>query len=118
MGVAFADGFYIDKIGADPKPFRVRFESETPPGEDFCGFLRAVAETTDQSTDTRAKVLAYVTANPWRSTGEVDKAVKVASGEASRYLHELEIAGLVVRATGSAAKAKNRSPNACLWGPP
>ena len=57
-------------------------------------------------------------ANPWRTTGEVDKGVKVATGEAARYLAELEAAGLVVRATGAEAQARGRSFNACLWGPP
>jgi hypothetical protein len=37
------------KVGADPKPFRVRFESETPSGQGFQGYIRAVADTDDES---------------------------------------------------------------------
>ena len=36
------------KAGSDPQPFKVRFESETPSGQGFRGFLRAVAETADE----------------------------------------------------------------------
>jgi hypothetical protein len=106
------------KVGSDPKPFRIRFESETPPGQGFRGYLRAIAETTDEATDTRAKVLAYVKANPWLTTGEIDKGIHVATGEAARYLAELEAAGLVARITGAEAKARGRAFNASLWGLP
>lgn len=106
------------KMGSDPKPFKVRFESGTPAGEGFKDFLRAVAETTDEVTDTRSRVLAFVRSNPWSATSEVDKGVRLATGEAIRYLTELEAAGLVARATGDEARVRGRSPNACLWGPP
>lgn len=106
------------KGGSDPKPFRVRFESETPAGQGFRGFLRAIAETTDEGADLRSRILDYVTANPWQTTGEVDKGVHVATGEAARHLAQLEAAGLVVRVTGAEAKAKGRAHNAVLWGRP
>jgi hypothetical protein len=105
------------KFGADPKPFRVRFESETPPGQGFRGFLRAVAETTDEASDTRSRVLAYVRENPWSATSEVDRGAKLGTGEAARYLAELEAGGLVVHITGTEAKARGRAHNALLWGP-
>jgi len=103
------------KIDADPKPFRVRFESETPAGQGFRGFLRVVAETTDEATDARSRVLAFVKANPWKTTGEADKGAKLGTGEAAGYLAQLEAAGVVVSVTGPAAKARGRSANAVLW---
>lgn len=106
------------KLGGDPKPFRVRFDSETPGGQGFRRFLRAVAETTDEATDARSRVLAYVRANPWRATSEVDKGAKVGTGEAANYLAQLEAAGLIVSVTGAEAQARGRSHNACLWGLP
>ena len=39
------------KIGSDPKPFRVRFESATGAGEPFRHFLRPVAETVSEQQD-------------------------------------------------------------------
>ncbi len=105
------------KLGSDPKPFRVRFESETPPGEGFRGYLRAVAETTDEATDARARILSFVRANPWSTTAEVDKAAHVATGESARYLADLEAAGILVHVTGAEAKARGRAFNARLWGP-
>lgn len=104
------------KVGADPKPFRVRFDSETPSGQGFRGFLRAVAESTDEATDARSRVLAYVREHPWASTAEVDRGARLCTGEASRYLGELEAAGVLSRATGEDARTRGRSANAVLWG--
>lgn len=104
------------KTSADPKPFRVRFESETPSGQGFRGYLRALAETAEEDTVIRDTVLGYVQAHPWSSTAEVDKGAKVRTGEAARYLAQLQAAGLVASATGEHAKARGRSPNAVLWG--
>jgi hypothetical protein len=106
------------KGGSDPQAFRVRFESGTPAGQGFRGFLRTVAETTVEDAELRSKVLAYVTAHPWETTGEVDKGVRVSTGGAVPVLAQLEAAGLVVRATGREAQARGRSFNACLWGLP
>lgn len=106
------------KVGADPKPFKVRFESETPSGHGFRGFLRAVAETADEDAGVRDKVLAFVREHPWKSTAEVDQGAKVRTGEAARYLAQLEAVGLVGSVTGELSKARGRSPNAVLWGCP
>ena len=105
------------KVGSDPKPFKIRFESETPRGEGFRGFLRAIAESAEEDEGTRDKVLEYVTANPWRATGEIDRGARIATGEAARYLAQLEAAGQVRSVTGPEAKARGRSSNATLWGP-
>ena len=104
------------KVGPDPQPFRVRFDSETPSGQPFRGYLRAVAESAEEDTATRDAVLAFVRAHPWSSTAEVDRGAKVRTGEAARYLVQLHAAGLVVSVTGDQAKARGRSPNAVLWG--
>lgn len=105
------------KLGSDPKPFRVRFESETPSGRGFRGFLRTVAESTEEDAGIRDRVLALVQEKPWSSTGEVDRGAKLGTGEAARYLAQLESAGLVVSVSGAEAKARGRSTNAVLWGP-
>jgi hypothetical protein len=104
------------KLGTDPKPFRVRFESETEAGQGFRGFIRAVASTTDEAADTRAKILEFVTANPWLATAGIEDGIRLRKGEASRYLAELEAAGLLRSITGTEAKARGRSRNAVLWG--
>lgn len=104
------------KLGADPKPFRVRFESETPAGEHFRGYVRAVAETTDEAIDARARVLAWVSEHPWSSTSEIDKGTHLRTGESARHLAELEAAGLLVSITGADAQGRGRSRNAVLWG--
>lgn len=104
------------KGSSDPKPFRVRFESETPAGQGFRGFLRAIAESTEESAGVRDKVLDYVREHPWSSTSEIDRGVGVCTGEAARYLAQLQDARLVELVTGNAAKARGRSPNAKLWG--
>jgi hypothetical protein len=103
------------KVGADPKPFRVRFESGTPAGQGFKDFIRAVAESTEEGAGVREKVLAYVKANPWCTTGEVDRGARLGTGEAARHLAQLEAAGVLVRVTGAEAKARGRAHNACLW---
>jgi hypothetical protein len=105
------------KLGADPKPFRVTFESETPAGLAFRGFLRAVAETVEEGPIERTRVLEYVRANPWSATRDVDKGAGLRAGEGARYLAQLEEAGLVRSITGDEAKAQGRHPNATLWGP-
>ncbi len=104
------------KVSSDPQPFRVRFESDTPAGQGFRGYLRAVAESAEEDTGTREQVLAFVRDNPWSTTAEVDRGAKVRTGEAARYLAQLEAAGILGRLTGPEAKAHGRSPNAVLWG--
>jgi hypothetical protein len=106
------------KLGSDPKPFRVSFESETPPGEGFRGFLRATAETVDEGAPVRERVLETVRANPWLSTAEVEREAGLRrKGEGARYLAQLEAGGLVFRATGAEARDRGRSANAVLWRP-
>jgi hypothetical protein len=104
------------KGSADPQPFRVRFESETPAGAGFRGFIRARAESTEEDTAVRDAVLEFVRKQPWSSTAEVDRGAKVRTGESARYLAQLQAAGLVESLTGEHAKARGRSPNAVLWG--
>lgn len=103
------------KVSSDPKPFRVRFESETPAGQGFRGFLRAVAVPTELESGVRDRVLAFVRDNPYSATGEVDKGVKLGTGEAARYLAQLEGGELITSITGDQAKARGRSRNAVLW---
>jgi hypothetical protein len=105
------------KLTSDPDPFRVRFESETPPGAPFRGFLRGMAETTEENAGIRERVLTYVREHPWETTGEVDRGAHLRTGEAARYLAQLEAAGSVVRITGPEARARGRASNASLWGP-
>ena len=107
------------KVGSDPAPFRVRFESETPAGQGFRGFLRAVAETSTEgeSDRERQQVLAYVREHPWLATRDVDRGAGTRSGETIHHLAALEAAGMIVRITGMEAKEKGRSFNATLWGP-
>jgi len=104
------------KLSSDPRPFRVRFESETEPGQAFRGFIRGVASTTDDAGDARSKVLDYVTSRPWSSTSEINEGAHLRTGDAGRALSELEAAGLVRSITGPEAKALGRSKNAVLWG--
>jgi hypothetical protein len=104
------------KVANDPPPFRVRFESGTPAGQGFRGFIRAVADTTEESASARDRVLAFVQGSPWCTTTEVDKGLHLRNGEAARYLAQLETAGLLACVTGSEAKARGRSSNAVLWG--
>lgn len=105
------------KLGADPSPFRVRFESGTPSGEGFKSFTWATAETAEPDADARARVLAFVQENPWTPTREVDRGAGLRAGESSRYLAQLEAAGLLTHVTGADAKARGRAYNAVLWGP-
>jgi hypothetical protein len=44
------------KLAADPRPFRIQFESATPAGEPFRDFLRARAVTTDEHTEAASRV--------------------------------------------------------------
>lgn len=104
------------KAGADPQPFRVRFESATPSGQGFAGFLRAVAETAGEGDAEREKVLRFVKANPWAPTREVDRGAGLRNGVASRVLAQLEAAGLVTSITGDKAVAQGRPRNSVLWG--
>jgi len=103
------------KVGSDPRPFRVRFESGTASGAGFKGFLRAIGETAEEAAPARDRVLAWVRDNPWCSTTEVDRGAGIRTGEASRYLSQLEAGGLVRRMTGDEAKARGRKWNAVLW---
>jgi hypothetical protein len=103
------------KVGADPRPFRIDFESGTPAGEPFRRFVRARAAASDEDGGLRDRVLAYVKANPWSATAEVDRGVSVRGGESARYLAQLQVGGMVESASGEKAKALGRSPNATLW---
>ena len=105
------------KLAADPKPFKVRFESATPDGEGFRDFIRAVAETSDEDASVRNKVLKAVRENDWPATREVDQLAGIRPSTAAKHLAALEAAGLVSHMTGDEAKARGRSGNAVLWGP-
>jgi hypothetical protein len=64
------------KVGADPKPFRILFESATPPGEPFRDFLRARTITTDERTEAATRAEAEVlrvldAADDWMGTDAV-----------------------------------------------
>jgi hypothetical protein len=95
------------KLGADPKPFRVEFRSETPAGEPFRGFLRAVAVTTDERSETAAKVEGDILrvldeADGWLKTDDVVGPVKGRREKVLEALRKLTDAGKVtVRPAGS-----------------
>jgi hypothetical protein len=83
------------KVGADPKAFRIEWESGTPPGEPFRGFLRAHATTTDERTEEVARVdvaLRQVleAAASWMKTAELLEATKGGKGSRQDKLAALK----------------------------
>lgn len=82
------------KVGADPQPFRIVFESGTPSGEQFRGFLRARTTTTDERTEDRTRTVDAVAqvldeADGWLPTGAILDAVKGRKQEILAALRKL-----------------------------
>ena len=87
------------KFGTDPKPFRVRFESETEAGEPFRGFVRAVAEEVSEHQDRVRRhhddALKFINEQPGQNTTAVRKAVGGRSQGTQTVLEELEHEGVI-----------------------
>ncbi len=87
------------KFGADPKPFRVRFESETEAGEPFRGYVRAVGETVTEADEAASRVeegvLQQVCESPGKPTAHAKKAVGGKGEFVVRALARLEGQGRI-----------------------
>ncbi len=87
------------KFGADPKPFRVRFESETEAGEPFRGYVRAVGETVTEADQGASRVaegvLQHVSESPGKTTGHAKRAVGGKGEFVVRALARLEAQGRI-----------------------
>ena len=106
------------KLSADPQPFRIRFESETPSGQPFRSFIRAVAQdvnASDAAAEVDLKILSFVEGHPNSSTQEVIDGSGVKAETVPARLHALKDRGTLVLVTGEAAKALGRRSTAKLW---
>ena len=93
------------KIGADPKPFRVTFESGSPAGEPFRDFLRPKATTVEENAELGLRAEAAVLrvmddADDWLPRAAVLEAVKARAADVVKALAALESAGRVTMRPG------------------
>ncbi len=100
------------KVGSDPSPFRVTFESETGAGEPFRHFVRAVASDTtekgDRASRTEAAVLAEI-GNEWIATKALRDATRKRKDDVLAALRALDAAGKVEsREVGRGAREYRR----------
>lgn len=103
------------KVTADPKPFRLTFESASPAGEAFREWLRVEAVETDEQTATQDHLLDAVLdvvtkADCWLSTNAIAERCRPRRrGDVLGALKQLGDAGRIASRTGTRNSTEYRS---------